>query len=177
MLAEEGWSAVVPELEWDAWRSFLHNNMTAGNVSAYSVPFSLGEAMLRMNENGAAYFRNYVGVLLTCAMGVLYKRAFAVLGLLGAAGVGLAAKHVAPFISKTKMTTTLRTLLENAILFLVATILTLSGALGAIVFAAAIGAFFCIVHVVMRTPPSVAASLANRSQQPIHRSPQPIQLR
>ena len=176
MLAEEGWAAVVPKLEWwnaSSWRntSFLHNTMRT-NVSAYSVPFSLGEAMFRINENGAAYIRNYTVLLLTCAVGVFYKRAFAVLGLLGAAGVGLAAKRIAPFVRKTKISTTL---LENAVVIVVATILIVSGALGALVYATAIGSTICVVHAVMRTPPSVVTSaLANRLQ-PV--SPQPIRLR
>ena len=75
MLAGEGWAAVVPKLEWwnaSSWRntSFLHNTMRT-NVSAYSVPFSLGEAMFRINENGAAYIRNYTVLLLTCAVGAV----------------------------------------------------------------------------------------------------------
>ena len=77
-----------------AWVEFLHNASTLEN--SYSFPFSWGEALQRVNENGAVYLGNYVQVLIACGAGVMYKRPRALAGLALALALHQAGKRLAP---------------------------------------------------------------------------------
>ena len=60
---------------------------------SYSFPWSSGEAVRRLNENGAVYLRNYLYVIATCAVAVLYKRPQALCGLISVALIYIGGKR------------------------------------------------------------------------------------
>ena len=118
-----------------AWIEFLHNVATLEN--SYSIPFSWGEALQRMNENGAVYLGNYIQVILACAIGVMYKRIRALAGLAAALTLYQAGKRLGPAIEKSNAR--LHTVFALFIQIAVWMILSLSTATAVVAYAILVG--------------------------------------
>ena len=80
------------------WALFLHSENSI--QGSYSMPFSWAETLCRLNENGATYFWNYGQLLGACTIGMVYKRPYAIIGLMLAAVLYVGGKRIIPVIEK-----------------------------------------------------------------------------
>ena len=124
------------------WVDFLHTRSDNAKDmmmlrDSYSFPWSSGEAVRRVNENGAVYLRNYLYVIASCAVAVLYKRPQALCGLMSVAIIYIAGKRFGESIKvKSEWIYNLLSLLAQVAVWL---ILSFSTATIAVAYAMLVG--------------------------------------